>query len=303
MPNYIYPASVEDRNLTTEEIHILLSNPRVIARRIADITKQRYVADYLLGQRFVAQGGGVFYETGAEVDVKSEPEAVAPGAEYPNTTVSGGDIASASTVNWGQGIEVTDKQIAQEGMGYVNKRLRILSNSNVRKVDAVAMSVIASKVTSTSASSAWSTPGAVVDILTNLSLARAELGTGLDLSTIVLNGGQYAKLMGRFLDAGAFPREAGNPLSSGLPIEVYGFTFLTTPHYKSTDPLFVDPQALGGMADEKNISPDFTQAANGTEVKTYRPEGRDVYRLLSRRMTVPVVLEPLAGVRITGTGL
>ena len=69
--------------------------------------------------------------------------------------------------------------------------------------------------------------------------------------------------------------------------------------------LVVDRQQLGGMADEDIQSPGYAKS-NGIEVKTNRLVGsddRDGYRVRARRVTVPVVLEPSAGVRITGTGI
>lgn len=303
MPNFIYPNSVKEGTLTTEEIHLLLSNPALIAKRIADISKQRYIADYILEGRYDAKGGGVFYETGEEIHTADAPEAIAPGAEYPKTVMTAGEIAAARTVKWGRATDITDELIDQEGMSAVNKRLQALANSNIAHVDSIAMSVISSKITSTEASAAWTTPGAIIEALTRVNLARAAAGTGIDLSTIVLAPAAYAKIMGLLVDKDALPREAGNPVISGLPVNAFGFTWATTPHYAGTDPLFVDRSQLGGMADQKNLSPDYaTVAGSNVEAKVIRRD-EDKYTIQARRVTVPVVMEPLAGVRITGTGL
>ena len=58
------------------------------------------------------------------------------------------------------------------------------------------------------------------------------------------------------------------------------------------------------MADEKISSPGYTSSAGiGVETKAIRKDEFDRYDVRARRVTVPVVLEPNAGLRITGTGV
>ena len=68
------------------------------------------------------------------------------------------------------------------------------------------------------------------------------------------------------------------------------------------DAILVDRDQLGGMADEKITSPGYV-GYDGLEVKSIRKDERDMYTVQARRITVPVVLEPNAGIRITGTGV
>ena len=78
---------------------------------------------------------------------------------------------------------------------------------------------------------------------------------------------------------------------------------MTSPYVTVTDPWLIDRVALGGMADENLSSPGYATAA-GTNVEAFTNRHKDdKYEVRARRVTVPVVLEPLAGVRITGTGL
>ena len=48
MSSYTYPIRQTEGNLTPEQVHLLLANPTVVARRIAELTKMKFVADYLL---------------------------------------------------------------------------------------------------------------------------------------------------------------------------------------------------------------------------------------------------------------
>lgn len=304
MGSYTYPIAHPDKTLTPEQVHILLSKPQLVAKRLADITQMRFIADFLLSGRFDATGGGVFYETGEEIFASDDPEAVAPGSEYPKTVLTTGEIAAARTVKWGISTDVTDEKIAREGIAVVNKALARLGNVIIRHVDTVAWGVISSKVTSTETSAAWDTPGAAVEAVTRIRNARAELGTGLDLSTIVLPGAQYAKFIGMLVDKGALPRENANPALNGtMPVNALGLTWTTSPHVTGKDPWLFDTEQLGGMADEKLNSPGYA-SAGGTNIESLssRTE-RDGYDLRGRRVTVPVVTDPMAGVRITGTNL
>lgn len=304
MASLTYPTIVRDDTLSAERIHLLLSNPTLLARRVADLTRQKFIADYLLTGRYQAQGGGVFYDTGEEIFAADAPEAIAPAAEYPHTVLTSGEIASARTVKWGLATDVTDEKIARLGIDVVNKALARLANTVVRHVDSVAMGVIASKVTTTTASPAWTTPGALITALETVRAERAELGTGLDLSTVVLPSAAYAKVLGMLVDANALPRENGNPVAAGLPLTAFGFEWVTSPHVPGKDPYLVDRTALGGMADEDLLSPEFTTATSANvQASSTRHATRDAYELRARRVTVPVVLEAAAGVRVTGTGL
>ena len=305
MGSYTYPTPQLDKQLTAEQIHLLLANPQVIARRIADIASMRFVADYLLAGRYNATGGGVFYETGEPVFAADQPQAVAPGAEYPKTILSSGDIAAAKTVKWGIESDVTDEKIARQGIDVVNKALARLTNTVIRHVDTVAWATIASRVTSTAAAATqWTAPGAIVETLLTVQAQRQALGTGLNLSTVVLAPAQYAKVIGMLVDKGALPREAANPVLDGtLPVNAYGLEWVTSPYVTGADPWLLDREQLGGMADEKLASPGYT-SANGTTIEVMSNRHKDdKYELRARRVTVPVVVEPLAGVKITGTGL
>ncbi len=305
MPSYTYPLPRPTGPLTPEQAHLFLRNPNVIARRAAELTDYKFMADYLLAGRFNAAGGGIFYETGEQIFPSDSPEPVAPGASYKKTVLAQGDIASAKTDKLGIGTDITDEKISREGMQYVNKGLRRLTNGVVKDVDERAMAVIAAKVTSTSAASAaWTTAGAVAETLVALHEARAD-GTGIDLDTILLKPSKYAKLLGILMNANVLPREEGNIFLSGrLPFDALGFTWVTSPRYTSDNPLFVDRDELGGMADEKLDSPEFRSASEfNVEVSSVRAATLDKYELRARRVVVPVVLEPNAGVTITGTTL
>lgn len=307
MASYTYPTLHPSGSITAEQARLLLGSNRLIARRLAEISQMRFISDFLLTQSLDASAGGVFYETGEDIFAPAASELVTPGASYPKVILPEGVLEAARAVKRGIGTDVTDEKIAERGGGVATRALLKLANTVIRDVDTVSMAVIASVVSSTFASpgGAWDTAGKVVRALTAIRTQRADLGLGFDLDTVVLTGDDFAALLEMFIDDGALPREAGNiAISGNIPIDLYGFTWATTPHYTGTNPLLVDREQLGGMADQNLQSPDWARYGDsGVEGQTERITGADKWTVRARRVTVPVVLEPLAGVQITSTGL
>lgn len=308
MASYTYPTLHAEGTLTADQARLLLGSNGLIARRLADITQMRFIADYLLQDRLDASAGGVFYETGEEAFAPGNSEIVEPAASYPKIILPEGAIAAARAVKRGLSTDVTDEKLAERGGAVATRALLKLANTVIRDVDTVAMAVIASVASSTFASpgGAWDSAGDVVRALMAIRTTRGDLGLGIDLNTVVLNGDDFATLVGMFINDGALPREAaGNPAITGqIPLDLYGFNWVTSPYYTGSNPLLVDREQLGGMADQNLNSPDWARyGESGVEGQTERKTGNDKWTVRARRVTVPVVLEPLAGVQITSTGL
>lgn len=302
---YTYPVKHPTGTLTTAQLHLLLQNNKVIAKRVADLSKMKFIADWLLQGRFDATGGGIFYETGEPVFAADSPEAITPLGEYPLVVLDDGTVVAAKTDKWGLDTMISDEKIARQGRFYVDRGILRVTNTVIRFIDQVAMAVIASRVSSTFTSGTWDTAGAAVESLLTIQAERANLGLGLELDTIVLRPAQYAKVIGMLIDDKALPRETGDTAIKGnLPVDALGLTWATTPNFQGTNPLLVDRNNLGGMADEKLGGPNYASAGDfGVEVKSIRDEDAEGYKVRARRVTVPVVTEPLAGVQLTGTGL
>ncbi len=306
MGSYTYPLVRSEGTLTAAEVHAILASPSRIARRVAQLSDQGFIADYLLQGRYTAQGGGVFYETGENPIADESPEAVEPGSEYKLIVLDEGELVAAKTVKWGIGTLITDEKIAREGQAVLDRGLRKLANTVISHVDGVAMSVIASKVTDTVASpAAWSTTKGIIGGALAARADRDALKKGIGLDTVLLNGTDYAAVMSTFLGDGLLPREQGNLILSGqLPAEVLGFNWVTSPQFSGANPIILDREQLGGMADERLGGPGWVNAGGvGVEAKSIRKEENDAYQPQARRVTVPIVVEPDAGVAVTGTGL
>ena len=304
---YTYPPAAPTISGDTVTISRFLQSPTLVARRLRTLLEQRYIADALLTGRFTVSGGAIQYETGETIFSADNPTAVAPGSEYPLTTLGTGTASIAKTVKWGQDALITDEAIKRQQMDPVNRGLLKLANQNVKYVDSIALSAIASAVTATAAAASdWSTATAA-QILEDVALAKANivaLNAGYDPDTVVIDDINWAYAMARFAASGLMPRETAesNPLLTGEFPVILGMRWLATPNVPTANvALVVDSTQLGGMADEDLGGPGYVNVGGiGVQTKVIREDEEDQYRLRARRVTVPVVVEPAAGRKITG---
>jgi hypothetical protein len=307
---YAYPPAAPTISGDAVTISRFLNNPTQVARRLRTLLEQRYIADALLVGRYSVEGGAVQYETGEPIFSDENPRAVAPGSEYPLVNPGTGTVSLAKTVNWGQDTLVTDASIKRRKMDPVNRALLKLVNQNVKYVDSVALSAIASAITATAATpgGVWSASSTTAaHILEGVMLAKQNiiaLNQGYDPDTVVLDDLSWGYAMTKFVAAGYTPRESvtDNPALTGDFPVILGMRWLATPNIPTSGVgLVVDSTQLGGMADEDLGGPGYVSAGGvGVQAKTIREDATDQWRLRCRRVTVPVVVEPAAGRKITG---
>lgn len=289
-------------------IHRLLENPTQIRRRLQTLGDMRFVADQILTQRFRSSGGAVLYEVSEPVFNSRAVTGVAPGSEYPRDTDANGTAALAAVTKWGQAVRLTDERIKRSVYAgdEVDRALRKLLNTVIRKVDRLALAQVASAVSQTSPASApWDNSAATM--LRDIEYAKAvidDLEMGYHPDTILLSSTRYAELVSDEKIATLRKRETtDNPVYGGQIEILAGLTVVKTSvgNLPSDDVWILDSQMLGGMADEVNADPGYTVAEMGVQVQTLRKPEIDAWDIWARRITVPVVTEPGAGIRITAT--
>jgi hypothetical protein len=303
---YTYPPAAPTLSGDIETISRFLNTPTLVTRYLRTLAQQRYIADALLSQRFQVSGGAVLYETGETIFTADSPRAVAPGGEYPLTTAATGAASIAKTSKWGQDTLVTDEAIKRQNMQPVTKAFLKLVNQNVKFIDGISLSAIASAVTATAAVTAsWKTATAA-QMLADVALAKAAilaLNQGYMPDTVALDDATWAHAYAAFVSGGFLPREQPQgAVVTGEFAVIDGMRFLPTPNIATPGTiLVVDSTMLGGMADEDLGGPGYANAgALGVEGKTIRDDENDRYRLRMRRVTVPIVTEPAAGYVLTG---
>lgn len=289
-------------------IHRLLQSPTLLQRRLRTITDLRFVSDQILTQRFRSSGGSVLYEVSEPIVSNRTVESVAPGAEYPMAATPEGAAALAAVLNWGQATLITDAEIKRTvPMGdAVDRKLRKLINSVISRIDAITMSAVGSAVTETiAAGAAWDASTAT--ILRDLEKAKAEivdLNQGYNPDTVLLSTTKYAEMASDEKVSNLRRREAtDNPIYTGTIDVIDDLNVVTTSsaNLPSDDVWVLDSTQLGGMADETEVDPGYTVAELGVQVQTQRIPKRDSFEMWARRITVPVIQEPSAAIKITGT--
>jgi hypothetical protein len=301
-----YPAAPPTISGDLVTISRFLQNPAALQRRLRNFRDLRFVADQLLTQRFRSQGGAVLYEQSEPFVTDRAVEAVDAGSTYPYANLPTGTAALAAIQKWGQKVLLTDEEISRNTYGgaAADRGLRKVVNSVIKQVDAIAMSAITSAVTQTSAvTAAWTaaTPVFLRDILVAKSVI-VKLNLGYMPDTLALNDTQYAYIMSDDKVTNAWRRETtDNPVYSGIVDRIAGLTVVISPAV--TDALVLDSTQLGGMADEMDGAPGYAVSDLAVQVKSIRKDDQDAWDLQGRRKTVPVVQEPGAAIKITGTNL
>jgi hypothetical protein len=290
-------------------IHRLLQSPTQIRRRLRTLADLRFVADQLLTQRFRSSGGAVLYEVSEPVYNEREISAVTPGAEYPRDTTANGTAATAAVSKWGQAVRVTDEKIKRSVyMGEeVDRSLRKLLNTVIRKVDRLTIAAIAAAVTQTqTATAVWSdlTSATILRDIERAVGVVEDLDQGYKPDTILMSTGRYAEFASDDKINNLRRRETTeNPVYTGEIEVIAGLTILKTSsgNLPTDDVWILDSKQLGGMADETEVDPGYTVAEMGVQVQTERIAKADAWDMWARRLTVPVVQEPGAAIRITST--
>jgi hypothetical protein len=305
----LYPAASPTLAGDVLTINRFLNSPASVARRLRTIAEQRFIADAILTARLPVGGGAIEYETDEGIYADRNVGAIAPGAEYPLTTVGTGTASIASTVKWGEDTLVTDEAIKRQRMSPVERAMVKMVNQLVKHVDGIATSAVATAVSASQAAAApWATATAeqiITDITTAVANIRS-LNMGYEPDTVILDDLRWAYTMSKFIAAGLTPREsASTPLLTGEYPTILGLRYLATPNLPTAGQAIVlDSNNLGGMADEDLESPGYVRGQDGVgvEAKTMREDKNDRWRLRCRRVTVPVVLNPGAARKITGVG-
>lgn len=302
-----YPAPPPTLSGDLESISRFLQSPTQIRRRLRSFVDLRFVADQILTQRFRTAGGAALYELSEPFVTDRPVEAVGPGAEYPFANMPTGTAGIASVAKWGQKVPVTDEEIARNVYAgtTIDRSLRKVVNSVIAQVDAIAMSAVASAVTtSVAAVATWSTP-ATARILFDILKAKATVygkNLGYLPDTILVDDLHYAYMMSDTAITNALQREnSNNPVYTGQIEKIAGLVIVVSPSTVAVNPYVLDSTQLGGMADEMDAAPGYAMDQLAVQVKGIRIDLNDKWDLQGRRKTVPIVQEPGAACQITGT--
>lgn len=301
MLTYPYtPSQLADASAT--DLLAFIKSPTMVARRFGEIiTAQQFLGNFLLQGRYRIQGGAIAIPKNEKIRTDRRATTVAPGAEYQLTPISAEEYEIYTSMIEGLATEVTDAEVGRSLRQPIDDALTFLQTELVFDANDLALGVVDSSVTQSFAGSVWSNGKAILRDAYRAQAKVRMLKLGYAIDTAVVNGEQYAEIMPELLDV--LPKDDRLALGNSFPT-IGGITWVPADDDDFGDPLFLDRRRLGGIARENIPSPEYRAIGNdtGVEIATIRDVAKgDKTRLQARNPHIPVVTNPLAGIRATGT--
>ncbi len=287
---------------SSTELLAFIKSPTLVARRLGEIlSAQQFIGNFLLQGRYQVQGGAIAVPSNEKIRTERSAETVAPGAEYKLTPMSQGEYELYTALKEGIATEITDEEIGRSLQQPVDDAMLFLQTELVFAANEVAVGVIQSSVTQTLVGAPWTNGKQILKDALRAQAAVRKLKLGYSIDTVVLNGEQYAEVLPELIDV--LPDNDNTAVTGNFPT-IAGITWVSADDDDFTDPMFVDRRRLGGIARETIPSPEYRDVGNdtGVQIAPIREPKADKTRLQARNPHVPVVTNPLAGLRVTGTG-
>lgn len=289
-----FPPGFASLSGDVETISRFLNSPTYIERTLRTLAQQQFIGDILLVGRAPTSGGAVLYEQSESIFAnRSVLEAVNPGGEFPLSTTTPGAALLSTVKKWGLDTKITLEAIQRMRWDPVQRGLLKITNSLVNYWDGtVVMPAIVAAVTQTQAAAAtWGggSSNILLDLLNCVATIKG-LKQGYMPDTLVLTHTKYAVLMSDKNVQLQIRREnVDNPVYTGQMQNLAGLDIMVSPNAPA-NPLVLDRSMLGGIADERGF-----QTGSNYDFDT------ESWRLRALRSSVPYIVEPGAGVFVTGS--
>jgi hypothetical protein len=307
------PGSIDSEGVRT--ISEFLKDPTMIVRRMRDITDKTFVGDRILRGRASTASGTVSYGQSESIYADGQPEVIAPGGEFPTTTVAMVARIWESMKKVGLGSEITLESVEELRWDPVDRTLRKLRNRQVQAFDLRVMAKIAAAfpMIPTVVGSDWgtaTTAAPVKHVLQAIADIR-DLQEGYEPDTLLLDHDKFVEWVANPQIMALLARYAGGDADftvteNSIFLPGANLTILSQPTGSDVpDPLVFDSTQLGSIV-RKESDP---AEDDGVRIESayfdsnhVSPAGQsEVWRLTTKREREPIVQEPQAAVRITGT--
>lgn len=296
MPPVTYPpgAPTISGNLLT--VDLFLKNPTQIRRVLDNLSSQRFIADnaFASGQ---AVGGAVIYDQVSEQDLYTDRdiEEIAAGAEFPDVGATNPTPQVAKVAKRGGRFKVTDEQVRRNNMDVVRRNMRKLTNTIIRKHDAIAIAALLAAPTRTgSAEVEWNATSGTdpfADIAGAVSsVEQSDLGYVIDMA--IINPQERLSLLTNKVIRESLPRESksDNPVLSGQLAGLAGIEkWVVSNRCPAGTAIFLNSGVVGTMSDEL-----------GMYVNVIPQPLNEVTVVQAARVSVPVITDPKAAFVMTG---
>jgi len=153
------PPTVSGTSITVDT---MLNQATRITRMIMDLSLQRFIADRVFTSGGGVTGGAVLYDEAIlnELYANRDVERVAPGEEFPVITSDRQVPKVAAVEKWGGKVWISDEARDRNNVAAFTNQVRQLTNTIVRKINAIAVATLEASITASGQSVAgrnWST--------------------------------------------------------------------------------------------------------------------------------------------------
>lgn len=299
-------------------VSVLMRQPEVIARRMSDLTEDRFFADriFMRGTPSSVQGGAVRFQRAESRRVEggaSRVGKIGTRSEFPRASIAS-NLHEAFVEEYGLEVPISGRAIRRNQIDVVQRALLKLANSVVTAVDTEAVDLFLSDSAIHNLPGAdWGTDGRA---FTDLAAARAYsagLNEGYVLDTLIIHRDQSLDLLTDAQVRDAMPRESlVNPMVTGevAPFGGVSEVFVTDAAALAGKAIVCQRGMVGTVADEElapeegyttYVPPGSEGVVGGPRVATmiYPENGSD---MVVRALRAPAmwIAEPGAAVILTG---
>lgn len=295
MPGTMYPPgapTVDGQGRIT--IEQFLKQPSRVQKVITDLTAQRFIAERIFSPGD-AQGGAVIFDqvVGTDLFTARDVQSIEAGSEFPIVTSGEAIPKVAAVTKWGGAGLLTYEAVRRDSRPTLNNELTKLRNTIVRKIDTVAIAALDAAPIQPQVGTSWSNASTGNPVL-DLAVARSlidDADMGYTADTVLINPAQYVSLVSNPKVYNALPREAaaGNPIINGQLNGFMGFKWYVTNRVPAGTAYVLSSMMAGSLRDELPL---YSRVVE-------QPE-RERYLIMAARVTVPIVTDPKAVVKLTG---
>lgn len=299
MPSPYAPThpAVQPVDGTRVTVDMYLRNTPRVQRDLSDLSRLRFIADYIFREGERTQSGSVLYEqllanTGlfTERDVKEIQEL----AEFPILNVGEKVPTTAMVKKWGGAFLFSYEKVRRDQRDVLGKDMRQLSNTVVRKMNRLAVYTVGAdpNISTYAATAVWSDPTnsrKLEDLVVATSMID-DIDMGYTADTVLINSTNARELRIDQKITDRLPKEGtNNPLLSRDLAGLLGLDFIVTNDVPEGTMYILSRGLVGSFHDEL---PFYSRVVDLPE--------REGYLVQAARVTVPIVTDPKAIVKVTG---
>ncbi|MFT4471706.1 major capsid protein [Arthrobacter sulfonylureivorans] len=272
-----------------------VDNPSRVERVLTDLTKDRTIADYAFSAGDAHNGAVIYDEVlGHPEDQERDVEVIAPGAEFPLVGITTEDQKTAKVDKYGGAAELTFEAIRRNDQDTLAKRMTIISNLIVKRVNKVTVNALVTNpnVNTLDIDTDWgqSSTDPIADLFAAKGLIDDnELGYTGNLYLInPLDAQQY--LLGRKDIREQVQKEGEHPVLSGDLGNLAGGEWIKTSTIARGEIWLLERGVSGSVRDEEG----------GIKSHSYDEDRRHVKVIQGWRSIVPIITDPKSVTKITG---